>query len=1069
MTDVLTDLESIDHLSVAMSDVMSPFEAFRPPKRMTVAEGAAANLILKQTGGPATPWSPEDTPYMVEPMNMLASRRHEAVCFVGPARTGKCLDINTPIPTPHGWTLMGDLQPGDRVIGDDGHPTNVLAVSEIKHGRPCYRLTFVDGTSVVADDEHLWQVERFYWKAPNWRTEVRTTASMVDDFMYGGNRYRYRVRQQEPLALPDVDLLVDPYVLGVWLGNGSTGDGRIVSALEDASHYECAFEATGVGFSGHADGESCWVSNLDAYEVAKLDAIGVLRSKHIPPAYLRASYGQRLQLLRGLMDTDGFAGGEERSVCEFSTVNESLKDGFVHLARTLGLKPVAALRKTTWTHAGEKRNGTAWRVSFTVANTVVPFSLPRKLRDFRPAEIDLSFRQITNIEPVASVPVKCIAVDNESHLFLAGEGLIPTHNTGGLVLGFLAHAVVNDPGDMLVIQMSQEKARDFSKTDVDRAIRNSPHIAALKSHRSSDDNLHDKMFRHGMFLKIAWPTVGNVSGSTYRYAISTDYDRAPDDIDGEGALFPLLLKRTQTFMSRGMAMIESSPGRDVQDPNWRPATPHEAPPTNGILGVYNTSDRRRWYWKCPDCAEWFEAAPGLGLFNLPPDDQLLSLVREANLDELASKYNCIWCPHCGTRIGPKQKSTLNWGGRWLSDGQRLTTNDELIGTPATSTIAGYWMGGVAAAYQNWKSLVMRHLQGLRQYDMTGDEEALKNTANLDQGMPYMSRVLVEARAAARDPSDRADDTLQQFMVPEWARFLGATVDVQGGLTTSRFVVQVHAFGPFGERAIIDRYNITESLRDSFGGGKAPIDPASFPEDWDVLTERVLRSTYRTSEEGREMRVLMTAVDTGGEKGIGQSSTKGDVADGGVSKNAYAWYRRLRKERMHGKVMLIKGSSTAIAGSPIKETWVGQRSTREKPDVPLYLLDTNRLKDIVDRGLKRETRGPGYIHLPGWMSRAALDELKAEVREKDGKWKQIRKRNETLDLLVYAEAMYLRLGADKITNWDSAPPWARPLEENDQMVTREERRKEHESERLAPERDPAPVVRQRRVVRSSYLR
>jgi phage terminase large subunit GpA-like protein len=346
---------------------------------------------------------------------------------------------------------------------------------------------------------------------------------------------------------------------------------------------------------------------------------------------------------------------------------------------------------------------------------------------------------------------------------------------------------------------------------------------------------------------------------------------------------------------------------------------------------------------------------------------------------------------------------------------------------------------------------MRYFQGLRQYDLSGDEELLKNTVNLDQGMPYMSRRLVEAAAASRSPSDRLDESLERYCVPEWVRFLGATVDVQ----KARFVVQVHGYGPHGERVIVDRFNITDSMREALGGGVAQIDPAAVAEDWDVLTERVVRATYRTAVEGREMRVLHTMVDSGGEEG--------------VTDKAYAWYRRLRAERLHGKVTLVKGSSNPLPGTAIKETWVGARNPREKGDVPLYLLDTNRLKDTVDKGLKRESPGPGYIHLPKWLTRAALEELQAEVRGANGKWTQVRKRNETFDLLAYAEALYIRLGADKIRDWNTAPPWARQQAENDQMVTREERREERESVRVAPAPMLPQVRPRRRSSVSSYVR
>ena len=151
-----------------------------------------------------------------------------------------------------------------------------------------------------------------------------------------------------------------------------------------------------------------------------------------------------------------------------------------------------------------------------------------------------------------------------------------------------------------------------------------------------------------MWLRIAWPTVSNMSGSTYRYVALTDYDRMPDDIDGEGAAFFLALKRVQTFLSRGMAMAESSPGRDITDPFWTPATLHEAPPVGGILGLYNSSDRRRLYWKCHDCFEWFEAAPGLGLFRLPSEEQLLEEIRTIDTEVMAKEFSRIVCPHCGS-------------------------------------------------------------------------------------------------------------------------------------------------------------------------------------------------------------------------------------------------------------------------------------------------------------------------------------------------------------------------------------------------------------------------------------
>lgn len=682
------------------------------------------------------------------------------------------------------------------------------------------------------------------------------------------------------------------------------------------------------------------------------------------------------------------------------------------------------------------------------------FRPPKRVPVSEGARQNLRFKQLgggsgpwdSSLTPYMIEPMDMLA--SRRHEAVAFVGPARTGKTAGLLLGWMAHIVVNDPGDLLFIQMTQDKARDFSKTDVDRALANSGKLNELLSHSRHDDNTHDKKFRHGMWMKIGWPTSSNVASSTYRYTAITDLDRMEnaEDVDGEGPLFDLTRKRTTTFMSRGMNLVESSPGIEITDPNWRAASPHEGPPVTGIVGIYNRGDMRRWYWKCPHCAEWFEAAPGLSLFNLPPDDVLLELVREADLEAMATEYNRIICPCCGARIGPRSRQEMNARGRWLREGQSLTINDELVGTPRESNIASYWLGGVAAAYQNWRNLVLRYLQGMKEYALTGSEQSLKTTVNTDQGMPYMSRLLSNARLAANDPAGRKDSNLHRYVVPENARYLVAMADVQGG-SNARFVVQVHAVGPNMEQWPIDRYDIKDSNRPGMGTEWAPIDPAVYPEDWDVLTERVLRSTYRTMVDGKELPVMRLVVDTGGEH-----KEKND----GVTDKAYAWYRRLRRAQQAHRVVLVKGASSRTA-PVIKLSMVGGRNAKEKGDVPLYLLNTNLLKDAVATGLRRDTPGPNYIHMPSWLPHAFFDELKAEIRNKDGTWMKIRSRNEAFDLCVYCRAGCLQLGADKI-NWNNPPTWARPVGENSEVITREDRRAMQGSTVVAAIPDDSPVGR-----------
>ena len=328
----------------------------------------------------------------------------------------------------------------------------------------------------------------------------------------------------------------------------------------------------------------------------------------------------------------------------------------------------------------------------------------------------------------------------------------------------------------------------------------------------------------------------------------------------------------------------------------------------------------------------------------------------------------------------------------------------------------------------------------------------------------MSRALAEAKAA-KSPGDRKDDSLHRFIVPAWARFIVASVDVQGGIG-AKFVVQVHAVGPDREQVPIDRYNIVDSAREGVGG-PAPVDPSTYPEDWDLVTERVMRSTYRIEDSELELRVHQVVVDTGGEgrkRGRGQAAKVHE----GVTALAYAYARRLRREGER-RLVLIKGAPGKGLDWLTRKTEVGGRAGHG--DVTLHLLNSNRIKDIVAASARRES-GPGSLRFPGWLSQAWMDEFTAEVRNEDGTWTQIRSRNESFDLCCYVQAGCMVLKVDTWRDWEHVPSWALPLDAgNTGIVTREARREMQANERLppapvAPRAVAAPL--QRRMAHSTYL-
>ncbi|HIA8292683.1 TPA: terminase gpA endonuclease subunit, partial [Escherichia coli] len=400
------------------------------------------------------------------------------------------------------------------------------------------------------------------------------------------------------------------------------------------------------------------------------------------------------------------------------------------------------------------------------------------------------------VAPYVIESMNCLASREYDAVIFVGPAR--TGKTIGLIDGWVIYNVICDPADMLIIQMTEEKAREHSKKRLARTFRVSPEVVSRLSPNKNDNNVYDRTFLAGNYLKIGWPSVNIMSSSDYKCVALTDYDRFPEDIDGEGDAFSLASKRTTTFMSSGMTLVESSPGRDVKDVKWRRTSPHEAPPTTGILSLYNRGDRRRWYWPCPHCGEYFQ-----------PCGDVVAGFRDIADPVLASEAAYIQCPSCSGRIMPEQKRELNGRGVWLRDGESINADGSRYGDPRRSRIASFWMEGPAAAYQTLSQLVYKLLTAEQEYETTGSEETLKTVINTDWGLPYLPRASMEQRKS--ELLEQRAEPVPSRSVPDGVNFLVATVDVQAG-RHRRFVVQVTGYGSRGERWIIDRYNITQSLR-----------------------------------------------------------------------------------------------------------------------------------------------------------------------------------------------------------------------------------------------------------------
>lgn len=372
-------------------------------------------------------------------------------------KNGKGLALDTPIPTPSGWTTMGELREGDHVIGSDGKPTRVEFVSPVHTGLRCWRLTFSDGSQVVADEQHRWLTRHSYRPWAKARRNgsgnggrvvegVVTTPQIAESVFRsrkdGGREHNHKITIAPAVETACVEgLPVDPYVLGAWLGDGASASARFTCGAEDlgAMSAEISLRLGGdVGITQPADRAATIRTGGLGLQVALRDA-GVLGDKHIPAAYFDAGTQQRWELLQGLMDTDGTVNrnGDRYPRPSFSGKSELLCRDVWRLARSLGLK--ATLRSREVTCNGVPA-GTAWEVSFPASKDHPVFRLERKQRLLASSVGSRSGTvSIVSCDEVESVPTVCIKVAAADSLFLAGHGCIPTHNTALSAFLLLLH------------------------------------------------------------------------------------------------------------------------------------------------------------------------------------------------------------------------------------------------------------------------------------------------------------------------------------------------------------------------------------------------------------------------------------------------------------------------------------------------------------------------------------------------------------------------------------------------------------------------------------------------------
>lgn len=364
---------------------------------------------------------------VVDALQDLEDRKYKFLGVSEPPRTGKLISDDTPVLTTNGWKNHGDLVVGDKVFDLEGRPVSVLYVfPKYKANK---RVCFTDGTSICCHEDHEWLIFDRHKRKERIASTQEMAGSQIEigERNKRGHRYYYQLPFAKPIQGYDVDLPVKPYTLGAWLGDGRNQHPDICEPECDLVIVE-SIVADGYSISWHTTHKTTGVKYFGFKRLrAGLRSLDMCNSKHrkvkhIPDIYLSASYRQRMELLAGLLDTDGTLVAKEHRY-QFSTTGEQLRDDFISLISTFGWRCCVTKTEPKVSSSGVHGRLPVWTIAFNPTE-YIPCRVERKqLKTFsKPRKI--AIERIEDIEPKQG---NCIQV--EGGIYRVGRTLKPTHNS----------------------------------------------------------------------------------------------------------------------------------------------------------------------------------------------------------------------------------------------------------------------------------------------------------------------------------------------------------------------------------------------------------------------------------------------------------------------------------------------------------------------------------------------------------------------------------------------------------------------------------------------------------------
>lgn len=361
-------------------------------------------------------------------------KTHESVLAVLATGLGKAQPLDAKVLTPHGFVEMGSVRDGDTVVSPNGSTSLVVGVFP-QGEKEVYRVIFSDGTSTECCDDHLWEVWTRFDKYNKREPRVKSLRDIRSDLRLGDGHHKWFIPVTEPVPLATRDVPVDPYLLGSLLGDGNTRSFLRFSSTDKESIDLVRRKCACIGLSLRHIGRCDYIithgvqkrKNPLTEKLREMGLMGCLSyQKFIPKEYLNNSIKCRIEILRGLMDTDGTV--DANGYCEFNTTSKQLAEDVAWLVRSLGGVTSIYSRFTNYSYKGEKRTGReSYRVRVTL-DGIIPFHLKRKAVRCKLKHVQGVTRSIDKVEFVGKKKCQCIKVSNPRGLYLTDDFIV-THNT----------------------------------------------------------------------------------------------------------------------------------------------------------------------------------------------------------------------------------------------------------------------------------------------------------------------------------------------------------------------------------------------------------------------------------------------------------------------------------------------------------------------------------------------------------------------------------------------------------------------------------------------------------------